>query len=134
MEKRRVSTKGLLVGTAIDWGGSIVVSVSLSIAFSIVMAISGTSLDETESLLREPFVLIPIMIIGFGFTMLGGFVAGRMAKRSEILHGGIVGGLGIPFGFLFGASIPLWYNLISYMGVIPIGMFGGYLARLRQLR
>jgi hypothetical protein len=48
-----------------------------------------------------------------------------------MLPGGIVGGIGIVFGILFAASLPLWCTIVSSAGVVPFGMVGGFLARQR---
>ena len=64
--------------------------------------------------------------------MLGGYVAGRVSKTHEVLHGGIVGGIGLLFGLLFWTSLPLWYSIVSLLGVIPCGMLGGRIATTGQ--
>ena len=67
-DNREISIKALVLGVLTDIGCSLIVGFALS-----------------------PMVLVPSMIIGFGFTILGGFVAGRVSKKSEVIHGGIVG-------------------------------------------
>jgi len=44
------------------------------------------------------------------------------------MHGAIVGVLGIVMGLSFMASFPLWYNVVSVVGIVPFGMLGGRLA------
>jgi len=58
-------------------------------------------------------------------SILGGFVAGRVSKKFEFLHGGIVGFIGILFGVLFWTTLPLWYIIVSLVGVVRLGMLGG---------
>ena len=62
-------------------------------------------------------------------------MAGRIAKQSQILNGGIVGGINVIFGFLFYAylhSLPHWYTIGAFVSIVPMAMVGGYLARKRQ--
>lgn len=75
--------------------------------------------------LHGPGFLIPGLIIGFGFTILGGFVAGRVSKSNEVLHGGVVGFITIFFGLLFWAAVPRWHFIISLISNVPFGMLGG---------
>ncbi len=43
--------------------------------------------------------LLLMLIIGLGFTVLGGYAAGRTAKRAELLNGAAVAALGIILDF-----------------------------------
>jgi len=66
-------------------------------------------------------------------AMGGGYIAGRMSKTNEVLHGGIVGCLyllmDLVMGQFFQLSIsPAWHNIISMTANIPMGMLGGYFA------
>jgi hypothetical protein len=61
-----------------------------------------------------------------------GFVAGRVSKKFEVLHGGIVGFIGILFGILFWTTLPLWYIIVSLVGVVPLGMIGGRIAEVSR--
>lgn len=44
------------------------------------------------------------------------------------MHGGLIGLIGLLFGLLFWASLPLWNNIVFALGVVPFGMMGGRLA------
>lgn len=90
--------------------------------------------NQIEAYLHGPIVLILGMVIGFAFTILGGFVAGRVSKKFEVLHGGIVGFIGILFGVLFWTTLPLWYIIVSLVGVVPLGMLGGRIAEVSRNR
>jgi hypothetical protein len=81
-----------------------------------------------DAYLNGPIFLISVAVIGWGFTILGGFIAGRVSKCREILHGGIVGFIGILLGLLFWASTPVWLNVTSLIFVVPCGMLGGRIA------
>ena len=133
-KKTRIRIKAIVLGFVTDLGGSLVVGIAYGVVLGISMAVTGIPLEEIATCLQGPVVTIPSLFIGFGFTLLGGFVAGRIAKHSEILHGGIVGGVGILLGFFLCGSLPLWYNIISFAGVIPVGMAGGYLAKQKHMK
>ena len=131
-EKKGIRIWAIAIGLATDLGGSVLAGTAYGVVLTICMLVRGISPETVATRLQGPVVEVPGLLIGFGFTLLGGFVAGRIAKRSEILHGGIVGGIGLPLGFLFCAALPLWYNIISFAGIIPVGMVGGYLALQRN--
>jgi hypothetical protein len=133
-DKKGISIKAIVLGVLADIGGSLVVGIAYGIVLAAIMVIKGIRPEEIGAHLQGPIIEIPSLFIGFGFTLLGGFVAGRVAKQSEILHGAIVGALGIPLGFLVCGSFPLWFNIISCAGVLPAGMAGGYLAKPKQVR
>lgn len=132
-DKKGISIKAIVLGFLTDAGGSIVVGIAYGIVLAVCMIIKGTPPEKIGAQLTGPMLFIPSLFIGFGFTLLGGFVAGRVAKRSEVLHGAIVGALGIPWCFLDVGAFPLWFTIVSCVGLAPTGMAGGYLAKPKRL-
>ncbi|MCX6908624.1 MAG: hypothetical protein NTY01_11345 [Verrucomicrobia bacterium] len=133
-DKTGIRIKAIVLGVLADIGVSLVVGITYGIGLTVCMFIKGIRPEEIGTHLSGPMILIPSLLIGFGATLLGGFVAGRVAKHSEILHGAIVGALGIPLCFLDFGSFPLWFTVVSCVGLAPAGMMGGYLARQKRLR
>ncbi len=131
-EKKGIRIKAVVLGFVTDLGGSLVVGFAYGVILGISMTIKGIPPEEIAIRLQGPVALVPSLVIGFGFTLLGGYVAGRIAKRSEILHGGIVGVIGISLGLLLCGDFPLWYNIIVFAGVVPVGMAGGYFAKKKH--
>ncbi|MFA5343536.1 MAG: hypothetical protein WC381_06200 [Kiritimatiellia bacterium] len=129
---RPINIKALVLGVLTDVGGSLVIGFILGIALAIIFIVRGVQPNEIRAHLNNATFLVSSTIIGFGFTLFGGFVAGRIAKRNQILHGAIIGAIGIPLGLPFLTSLPLWCNIISVVGVIPFGILGGYIARPKQ--
>jgi hypothetical protein len=73
--------------------------------------------------------LLLSLIIGLGCTFLGGYVAGRIAKKAEVLQGALVAGAGLVLGLVLHESgTSLWYEVLGYVLIIPAGMAGGYAA------
>jgi hypothetical protein len=130
-QSKRISLKALLLGFLTDIGGSLVCGIGLGIVWGIALAARGVPANQIAAHFQGMAFFVTSLVLGFGFTVLGGYVAGRVAKRSEMLHGGIVGGIGIVFGILFAAALPLWCTIVSSAGVVPFGMVGGFLARQR---
>jgi hypothetical protein len=130
--KRRINIKAVAWGVLTDTGGSLVVGAILAIITVVVLAMNGTPKNEIEAYLHGPIILILGMIIGFCFTVLGGFIAGRVSRNFEVLHGGIVGFIGIIIGSLFWTTLPLCYKSVSLLGVVPLGMLGGRIAKVSR--
>ena len=64
-------------------------------------------------------------------TGAGGWLAGRLARYEYVLHGSLVGGIGIIDMFissLFGQSVPL-ANILLQCIAVAIGGLGGWLSR-----
>jgi len=69
-----------------------------------------------------------LLVVSTGF---GGWVAGRMAKTEYVLHGALVGGLGIIFMLiqaLFSTPSPLIDILLQCVAV-GVGALGGWLSQ-----
>jgi len=126
LQIRDVKFKAIFWGVLVDTIGTLLVASALFIA----MAAAGIPEAEIKLRIRGFSGLSLMLILGLGFTLIGGYVAGRMAGRMEILHGAIVAGIGLVLGLFFREpSLPLWYEVISFAAMVPIGVAGGYIAR-----
>lgn len=118
--------KSVLWGVLVDTIGTLVVATVLFLA----MAASGIPEAEITIRIHSFSGLLLMLITGLGFTLTGGYVAGRTAGLMEMLHGALVGGIGMVLGLCFREpNLPLWYEIISFAAMIPIGMAGGSIAR-----
>ena len=124
-----IKFKAVIVGAIVDNVGTLAVMLFLMTA----LASQGLSQDEVVVQMKTLSGLLLTLIIGLGCTCLGGYVAGRMALRSEVLHGALVAGAGVVMAMLFRESgLPTWYDIIGFAGMLPAGMGGGYIAQLRR--
>ena len=126
MQIQELKLKAILFGVLTDTIGTLAIATVLIFA----MAAAGLPADQITARMRGLSGLMLMLIFGLGFTFIGGYVAGRTAGQSEILHGAVVAGTGLVLGLLFRETgLPLWYEIISFIAIIPIGMAGGYIAR-----
>jgi hypothetical protein len=129
---RKLSIKGLFWGLLTDVLGTLFAGLIFGMLLGVYLVMQGVSESELSDRLTGLIVFIPSLFLGLGFTVLGGYVAGRVSKNHQVLHGGIVGALGILFAFIYWSYSPLWYNIISVIAIIPAGMLGGYIATINQ--
>lgn len=123
-----IKFKAVIVGAIVDN----VVTIAVMLFLMTALASQGLSQDEVVARMKSPSGLLLNLILGLGCTGLGGYVAGRIARQSEVLHGALVAGAGMVLALLYRESgLPLWYDIIGFAGMLPAGMLGGELARQR---
>jgi hypothetical protein len=124
-----IKIKAVIVGAIVDNVGTLAIMLFLMTA----LASQGLSQEEVVVQMKTLSGLLLTLIIGLGCTGLGGYVAGRMALRSEVLHGALVAGVGVIMALIFRESgLPNWFDIIGFAGMLPAGMGGGYIAQLRR--
>lgn len=47
------------------------------------------------------------------------YVAVRIAKKAPYVHAGILGVINVVVGIAFASSFPLWFDVVSFIVVIP---------------
>ena len=132
----KVSVKGIVIG--------IIVTVVLDVlaGIGLMIALGGPPISEgmTQKEINEAInafthtvgVLAGSMVLGLLTTALGGYLAARIAKRGAYLNSGLLGVVGILIGMLFAKDLPLWFNALAFVLIIPAALVGGHLAKLKQ--
>lgn len=126
----KINSKAVLLGILVDIVGTFTLGLLITmILLGIYYASQGIPVDEMETFMKNDIPSLFITIaIGFYFTFLGGFVAGRVAKSDEVLNASIVGIVGVLFLLFFWNESPLGVNLIGLTFTIPVAMLGGKLS------
>jgi hypothetical protein len=75
-----IKFKAIIVGAIVDN----VVTLAVMLFLMTALSSQGLSQDEVVARLKSPSGLLLNLIIGLGCTCLGGYIAGRMACRSEV--------------------------------------------------
>jgi hypothetical protein len=96
----------------------------------ILSTLRGVSLKDIEWALTEWHNSIPGMvsstIYGFGFTLLGGYVAAKISNTDSLLNSLFVGGVGILVGMFFISETPMAIFFLSILLPIPVSTLGGF--------
>ena len=129
----RIRPLAVIVGTAVDTVGSLITRFLVSSLMAVViLSRGGDEADMDVWFTSLPYLLFSFLV-SLGFVALGGFVAGRLAKQSELLNAGVIGAVEAFMSVLFVALVPMWFTLLYVVTVVPSALCGGYLAyRLRR--
>ena len=100
--------RAVLVGLAVDIGGSLVVGVTITVIY--VAQLHGKGLSETE--LREAVTHMPHdtalymagVLLGLLMSLLGGYACARIVRRGEYRAGVVMTAISALFGLVVGAN------------------------------
>lgn len=121
-----IKLKALIVGIIADNAGTLLLMTILAAA----LMSTGLSEDEVMNRMKSTSGLLLGLILGLSCTVLGGFFAGKIAGRAEVLHGVLVAIAGMAMALIFRESgTPLWFDIAGLVGMLPAGMAGGHLAQ-----
>ena len=127
---KRLSLQAIVIGCLVDWLGTLAFGLAFAMGTGVMAALRGVSPKETELALAEWYNSIPGMIFstlcGFGFTLLGGYVAARISKADNLLPSALVGAMGILLGLVFISETPQAVFLLSILLSIPVSILGGF--------
>ena len=139
---------------AISWNGVILGGITDIVATNIVetplaiIAVRGSNFSSLPASERgqalvalmqgSPGIQMSGWVLGAMCSVLGGYVAARLAKRDELMNGALSAsfcvGLGV-YSLVGGHSpFPLWQHLIAVLGTPFLGAYGGYLCARRANR
>ena len=140
-----------LVWSAVVRGAILDLCVSLVGSIPLVLWLAGPaafsddpdlSQHAVEQALESPTGLFWGALFGLVATVVGAFYGAHRAGKLHLKHGGWVAVmsavLGLPFLLASGSGptvAPLWYEVVTLMGMLPAGLLGGFLAsRFERIR
>jgi hypothetical protein len=131
--------KAVAYGVLTDLVGTTVAGVALLIVFSTILLGQGHTPDGLAAeLLDSSTYMVVSLGVGLSFTVLGGYVAARVANRREYWHALIVGIIVLVIGELMVSadptSMPLSIRIIGDLLVVPAALFGAHLRRTAKER
>lgn len=122
--------KAIGLGLLTDIGGTMVGITLLYIVYGIMMGSQGMSPEEMEAAAHGQFLESGLAtvgtLIGLGFSVAGGYVCARIARRSELMFGAIQGVLSNVLGFaLSGTAAPVDDRPFLMAGVTFVAVLAG---------
>lgn len=114
--------------------GSIFNMAVVMLSWAIYPPPAGADMSDSATMgayvqsLPVPALLL-ILVAHAGGAFVGGLIAARIARRSPLVLGGIVGGFFLIGGVVNALSIPapLWFVVIDLVSYVPCGMIGAKL-------
>jgi hypothetical protein len=131
----------IILGVIIGWIAGSAFNMAVVILSQVIYPLPpGVKMDDTaamdayiQTLPAPAFVLVLIAHAGGAFA--GGLVAALIARRSQVVLGGIIGGL-----FLLGGAYmammmaaPLWFEIVDLLAYLPCGIAGAKLVSRSRL-
>jgi hypothetical protein len=132
--------KAILVGLAVDIGGSIVAGTVLVVAWGILLGAGGASGEDMDRFFNDSDTFQWVSLgTGLGFTALGAYVAARIANHAEYRYALMLGLCSLAFSelmlrLLSGGDYPEWVRLVGNLMVLPAAFLGGHFRVLEKER
>jgi hypothetical protein len=132
----KVSIKAVAAGFVLDMGATFLFFLVMFFVYYVFLSIMGYDYEFIEDLFfnAKPMLVIFLMMGNF-FTFLGGYLTGRIAKYSEVVHALVLGIIILTVTIILETAIdsdlevPLWYTVIGYLIIVPSCFLGGYVSK-----
>lgn len=127
--------RAVLGGFVADVVASFALTLATTFLFAVKWASEGLSEQEIEERISQSAssdeLLAAVFLAGLAGSVLGGYVAGRIARDGVLAHAALVGGVGALLGLvtqtLAPGDLPEWYSIGSYVLSVPAALLGGWL-------
>ncbi|OCT12444.1 hypothetical protein A8709_31965 [Paenibacillus pectinilyticus] len=120
----------VVLGLAVDNIGTLLSSGLIGSLF-----FANSTEQDVSAIYSNAALMIFLLVLGLFWTFLGGFLTAKVAKRGELFNAAIIGVIGAGIGFdsiLTNDGVPLWYEWIGFVAIVPVALIGGYLALKRK--
>jgi hypothetical protein len=124
--------RAILLGFVTDHGASQIMGIVIGIGAGIFLAAQGRSADLQRMTHESTNFLLVVGALGSFFTVVGGFVAGRLAPQARYWNAAAVGLVDILVGFLSHGHPPFWFSATGIAVTLPCALLGAFLAGLGQ--
>jgi fructose-specific phosphotransferase system IIC component len=85
----------VLVGLAVDVGGSMLLGTAMAIAYGVSLARSGMDTSKIVAAMSDispySWFFLLVSALGAACSVLGGFICARIARRSDLTPGFVLG-------------------------------------------
>jgi len=135
---QNISIRAVILATLAVLGIDIVSSMVLTQMFGGPSWGPGLSREEIQRayqvLMQDVRYLTLGLIFGTATTVLGGYLAARLARSTPYYNALAFGVLGILISTIGAGSLPTWVKVIGLGLSLPAAVLGGHIAKLRMSR
>jgi len=129
---KEISGKAVLIAIVLVMAADLAIGLGLLVVLGSGTFRSGMSDQELLEWLDAVTLgtpnLLATALLGTLSTVMGGYVAARLAKRAPYLNASMVAALGVLIGVATAKDYPLWFNLVGFGLVLPAALPGGHIA------
>lgn len=139
----KLSIKGVLLGAVADIVTTNILAIPIVMVVDVrlVHSAPGTAPSVaafTQAMKGSPGLYLTALVLGSVASVFGGWVAARVARRSEVLNGAVSAvacmGFGVYAMIRYPQSAPLWQH-IAFLVLSPVlGAVGGVIERRQPRR
>src|SRR3954453_17348364 len=123
--------KAIAVGLVVDIGGSLIGTVLLALVYAAALGAAGVKHEDIAATLQasngDSLFFYAGILVGLGFSVLGGYVCARIARRAELKLGAILAALSAISGLGSAGDEPQ-LGLVLRLSLLGVG---GLLVRRR---
>jgi hypothetical protein len=139
----KISILGVVVGAVVDIVATNIVTIPLVVFIAYKLAKSGLSPEQVQAAIidamRTDTTYFTIgMLLGSLCSILGGYISAKIAKKSELLNGGLASFLCIGSGICSWAFVnspyPWWYHVLAILLSGSLATLGGYFCLKRRAK
>lgn len=87
-----------------------------------------------EALMRNREYILLSLVFGTASTVLGGYLAARLARTVPYFNALAFGMLSVALGLLTADHLPTWYRIVAIVITIPAALVGGQIAKRHMHR
>jgi hypothetical protein len=85
-----------------------------------------------EVLFQDSRYLTFALIFGTASTVLGGYLAARLARAVPYFNALAFGVLGLTVSVLTSGDLPTWFKILGFGFTLPAALLGGHIAKMRM--
>jgi hypothetical protein len=131
-----ISIRAVVLASLAVFGIDIISNLLLSRLFDGPTFGSGMTEEQVRSELQVLFqdrrYLTSVLIFGTASTVLGGYLAARLAGAVPYFNALAFGVLGLTVSMLTSGDLPTWFKIIAFGITVPAALLGGHIAKLRM--
>jgi len=124
----------VLAGFATDTAGTFACGIVLTFVHAAWMIRSGATNDSIAALAPSPALSAANMIVGTAWSVFGGYVCARIAKRRELTLGALQGMLSMLFGLWLSARAEWLVDLLLAVATVAAVVAGSAIGRRANAR
>src|SRR5437773_5836825 len=127
-----IRVKAVVIGFLIDFGGGLIAGSVFFVVYGVLLVAQGVPQADIQArIMADKSHFVVTMIMGFAFTAAGSYIAARIARTREIMHGGIGVLVGVAKGFLFvgksdASRWASWCSRVPFGLTLPVALLSGF--------